>query len=62
MVKKKVQEYSRLMYVGLFMIFPILFFGNQLRETVWFNVFGVVALVGAGISLYAFVKLLKVKK
>ncbi len=59
---KSIREYSRLMYIGLFLIFPVLFFGNQLRETIWFDVFGVLALMGFIVSLYSFVKILKKKE
>ena len=56
---KKVQRYSRLMYLGLLMIFPILFFGNQLKGTLWLNFFGVLALIGVGIEISYFIKILK---
>lgn len=59
---KEMQRYSRLMYLGLFMIFPILFFGNQLRGTLWFNFFGGLALVGAVIEIYYFIKIIRSKK
>ena len=61
-IQNKMQRYSKLMYIGLFMIFPILFFGNQLRETLWFNFFGGLALVGAVIELYYFIKIIREKK
>jgi uncharacterized membrane protein YkvI len=60
--KMNAKEYSELMYVGLFLIFPILFFGNQLRVTLWFDVFGVLALVGVGVVLYAFVNMIRLRK
>ena len=56
---KEMQRYSRFMYLGLFLLFPILFFGNQLKETIWFNVFGILALIGAGIEIYYFIKILR---
>jgi len=59
---KEIQRYSRLMYLGFFLIFPILFFGNQLKQTMWFNVFGILALIGAGIELYYFIKIIRAKK
>ena len=60
-MKKQTKETRRdfiLMYLGLFLIFPILFFGNQLKETIWFNVFGILALIGAGIKIYYFIKII----
>ena len=59
---KKIQKYSRSIYIGLFMMFPILFFGNQLKGTILFDIFGVLALIGAGIEIYYFIKLIKENK
>ena len=50
------------MWIGFFLIFPIMFFGNQLRGNPWYNVFGVLALIGAAIAFYSFVKIVRKKK
>lgn len=58
-MKKRTPE--QWLWLGFFMIFPIMFFGDQFRGTFLFDVFGILALIGAGISLVNFVKILRKK-
>ncbi len=62
MKKKKLQKYYRNLWAGFFLMFPILFFGNKLKETFWFNIFGILSLIGAGITIFYFVKIIKERK
>ena len=57
--KQKKKDKWRLFWLGFFMMFPIMFFGEQLRETVWFDVFGVMSLVGAGILVWNFMRIVR---
>ena len=59
---KKMDADSRKMFLGLFLLFPILFFGNQLGSGLLFNLFGILALIGAGIEIFYFIKILRVRK
>jgi hypothetical protein len=60
--KKQPEKYTRLMYFGMFLLFPILFLGNEARGTLWFDIFGISALIGVAIEIYAFIKYLGARK
>ena len=53
---------DKIMWIGFFMLFPIMFFANQLKGSFWYDVFGILAVMGAFILIINFVKLMKKKK
>ena len=59
---KKLYEYYRKMFLGFILILPFIIFDEKLKGTIWFPVLGILALIGLGIGLYYFIKLLKEKK
>ncbi|MBT4166042.1 hypothetical protein HOE04_03325 [archaeon] len=50
---------EKIMWFGFFLLFPIMFFSNQLKPTIWFDVFGILAVIGSFILLINFIKILK---
>ena len=64
-IEKKIRhkvELDKIMFLGVFMLFPILFFANQVRETFWYDVFGILAVIGAMTVIINFVKIIRKKK
>ena len=59
---EKLYEYYRKMFLGFLLVLPIILFDDQLKGTIWFHVLGIIALIGVGIGLYYFIKLLKEKE
>ena len=59
---KKLKEYYKKIYLGFILVIAIILFRDPLKGTIWFNVLGIIALIGVGIGLYYFIKLLKEKK
>ncbi|MFH1452072.1 MAG: hypothetical protein ABIF88_02785 [archaeon] len=59
---KETQKYHQRMLYGLFLMFPIMFFKSAVINTIWFDVFGILSLIGAIIIIYNFVKLVKIRR
>jgi len=58
---KKELYYQRMLY-GLFCMFPIMFFKSAVVNTIFFDVFGILSLIGLVVMIYNFVKRIKVGK
>lgn len=55
-------EPEKLMWLGFFCLFPIMFFTDFLRPTFWYDVFGILAVVGTFIMVINFFKILKKRR
>jgi len=60
--KEKINRYSREMYIGLFLLFPAMFFGEQVKGSYWYTIFGITALIGSVIIIFNFIKILREPK
>ena len=58
---KKIKP-EKLMWIGFFLLFPIMFFDDYLKGSFWFDVFGILALIGAFILIFNFTRVLKKRK
>jgi len=55
-------EPEKLIWVGFFLMWPMMFFSNYFITTPFYNFFGILTLVALGIMLYSFIKILKKQK
>lgn len=54
---------EKLMWVGFFLMFPIIFFDEQFKGSFWYDVFGILAVIGSFTVLVNVVKIFgKLKK
>ena len=53
---------EKVIWLGFFMLFPIMFFKGYLEGTFWYDVFGILAVIGAFIIIVNFTKVLRKKK
>ena len=60
--KVKTLEPEKIMWVGFFLLFPIMFFDDYLKGTFWFDVFGILAVIGSFTLIVNFGKMLRKKK
>jgi len=58
----KSMEPEKIMWFGFFLLFPIMFFKGYLKETFWWDVFGILAVIGSFILIVNFVKMLRKMK
>jgi len=63
-IERKVKkiEPEKIMWVGFFLLFPIMFLSDYLKGSFWFDVFGILAVIGSFILLINFVKMLRERK
>jgi len=52
-------EPNKLMWTGFFLLFTIIFFEEQLKGTFWYDVFGILAVIGSFILIVNFGKSLR---
>ena len=50
------------MWLGFFLLSPIIFFSDYLKPTFWYDVFGILAVIGAFTLIVNFIKMLGKKK
>lgn len=55
-------EPHKLMWAGFFLLFPIMFFGDHLIGSFWFDFFGILGLIGSFTLILNFVKIVRKKK
>ena len=55
-------EPDKLMWVGFFLLFPIMFFSSFLKGTFWYDFFGILAVIGSFTILVNSVKMLRKKE
>jgi hypothetical protein len=55
-------EPEKLMLVGFFLLFPIMFFSDYLKGSFWYDVFGILAVIGSFTLIVNSVKILRKKK
>lgn len=55
-------EPEKLMWVGFFLLFPIMFFSDYLKGSFWYDVFGILAVIGSFTLIVNFVKILRKRK
>jgi len=60
--KVKTLEPEKIMWVGFFLLFPIMFFDDYLKGTFWFDVFGILAVIGSFTLIMNFGKMLRKMK
>ena len=60
--KAKTLEPEKIMWVGFFLLFPIMFFDDYLKGTFWFDVFGILAVIGSFTLIMNFGKMLRKMK
>jgi glucose-6-phosphate-specific signal transduction histidine kinase len=60
--KLKSLEPEKIMWFGFILLFPIMFFKEYLKDTVWWDVFGILAVIGSFILIFNFVKMIKSRK
>lgn len=61
--KKKIKiEPEKLIWVGFFLMWPMMFFSSYLKTTKFYDFFGILTLIAAAIMLYSFIKIIKRKK
>lgn len=60
--KLKILGPEKIMWFGFFLLFPIMFFKGYLEGTFWYDVFGILAVIGSFILLVNFGKMLKEMK
>lgn len=53
---------DKLMWAGFFLLFPIMFFRDYLKGSFWYDVFGILAVIGSFTVIVNSVKLLKEMK
>jgi|TARA_Y100000310_G_C20477238_1_gene712993 O-antigen/teichoic acid export membrane protein len=53
---------EKLMWIGFFLIVPIMFFGDFLKGSFWFDVFGILALIGSAVVIINFINLMKERR
>ena len=58
----KTLEPEKVMWFGFILLFPVMFFKGYLKETVWWDVFGILAVIGSFIIIVNFGKMLKEMK
>ena len=61
-VKGKKDSFVKWMLLGIVLTLPSLFWAGAVRGTVWYDVFGVLALVGLIMAVYNFIKILIKRK
>jgi hypothetical protein len=55
-------EPERLVWIGFFLMWPMMFFSDYLKTTSFYHVFGILTLIAAGIMIYSFVMILQKRK
>ena len=55
-------EPGKLIWVGFFMMYPMMFFSDYLKTTSVYNVFGILTLLGLVVMIYSFVGILRKRK
>jgi hypothetical protein len=50
---------EKIMWFGFFLLFPIMFFKGYFEETFWYDVFGILAVIGSFILIVNFSKMLR---
>ncbi|MFC1786423.1 hypothetical protein ACFLY8_00085 [Halobacteriota archaeon] len=57
-VAKRIEP-GKLIWIGFFLLFPIIFFDDYLKGTFWFDVFGILAVIGSFTLIVNFGKSLR---
>ncbi|MBW2989512.1 hypothetical protein KY358_04305 [Candidatus Woesearchaeota archaeon] len=60
--KLKSVEPEKIMWFGFFLLFPIMFFKGYLEGTFWYDVFGILAVIGGFTLIVNFGKMTSKKK
>jgi 4-hydroxybenzoate polyprenyltransferase len=60
--KLKILEPEKIMWFGFLLLVPVMFFKGYLKDTVWWDVFGILAVIGSFIIIVNFVKMLRKMK
>jgi len=55
-------EPEKLMWVGFFFLFPIIFFDDYLKGSFWYDVFGILAVIGSFTFIVNSAKILRKRK
>jgi len=55
--KLKTLEPEKIMWFGFILLFPVMFFKGYLKETIWWDVFGILAVIGSFIIIVNFGKM-----
>lgn len=57
--KLKTLEPEKIMWFGFILLFPVMFFKGYLKETVFWDIFGILAVIGSFIIIVNFGKMIK---
>ena len=57
-LKNKVKP-EKLMWLGFFLLFPIMFFADYLKGSFWYDVFGILAVIGSFTIIINFFKFIR---
>ena len=60
--KTKTLKPEKIMWFGFFLLFPIMILDDYLEGTFWFDVFGILAVIGSFVLISNFVKFLRGRK
>jgi len=59
-LKEKVKP-EKLMWLGFFLLFPIMFFADYLKGSFWYDFFGILSVIGSFTIIINFVKFIRKK-